>query len=202
MAISSQKPRTTEIRIVTTNTLRNEPVTTMFTDRVKPDKTDEYEAWSTGIHGDAKQFPGFLGVDVIRPKESSHPEYITLVKFNNCENLKRWKESSNLAKWLEPLPNLLISDTQAQERVGLELWFDRPNIPLRPKEPPFWKQLVIGVVCVYPLILVLMWALGPVMEGLPWRIALLINVVILSALLTYPVMPWVTRLLRPWLYPK
>ena len=62
--------------------------------------------------------------------------------------------------------------------------------------------MVIGVVCVYPLILVLMWGLGPVMEGFPWRIALLINVVILSALLTYPVMPWVTRLLKPWLYPK
>ena len=202
MAISSQKPRTTEIRIVTTNTLRNEPVTTMFTDRVKPDKTDEYEAWSTGIHGDAKQFPGFLGVDVIRPKESSHPEYITLVKFDNCENVKRWKESSNLAKWLEKLPNLLIGDPHAQEHVGLELWFDRPNIPQRPKQPPFWKRVVIGVICVYPLILLLSWALGPVTGGVPSRIALLLNVVILSALLTYPVMPWVTRLLRPWLYPK
>ncbi len=196
------KPPTTEIRIVTTDTLRNEPVTIMFADRVKPDKTDEYEAWSTGINGQTKQFPGFLSVDVIRPEESSHPEYITLVKFDNCENVKRWKESSNLAKMLEPLPDLLISDTEAQERVGLELWFDRPNIPQRQIEPPFWKQVVIGVVCVYPLILVLMWGLGPVMEGFPWRIALLINVVILSALLTYPVMPWVTRLLRPWLYPK
>ena len=68
MAISSQKPPTTEIRIVTTDTLRNEPVTTMFTDRVKPDKTDEYEAWSTDIHGDVKQFPGFFGADVIRPE--------------------------------------------------------------------------------------------------------------------------------------
>ncbi len=187
---------------MTTVTSRNEPVTTMFTDRIKPDKTDEYEAWSTGIHGDAKQFPGFLSVDVIRPKESSHPEYITLVKFNNCENLMKWKESSNLAKWLEKLPNLLIGDSHAQECVGLELWFDRPNIPKRLKEPPFWKRVVIGVICVYPLILLLSWALAPVTGGVPNRIALLLNVVILSALLTYPVMPWVTRLLRPWLYPR
>ncbi len=43
-----------ETRIVTTDTLRNEPVTTMFTDRIKPNKTDEYEAWSTGIHGETK----------------------------------------------------------------------------------------------------------------------------------------------------
>ncbi len=187
---------------MTTDTLRNEPVTIMFADRVKPDKTDEYEAWSTGINRETKQFPGFLSVDVIRPKESSHPEYITLVKFDNTENLRRWKESSNLAKWLETLPNLLIGETRPQESVGLELWFDRPNIPQRPKEPPFWKQVVIGIVCVYPLVLVLSWALGPVTGGFPWGIALLLNVVILSALLTYPVLPWVTRLLRPWLYPK
>ena len=187
---------------MTTDTLRNEPVTTMFTDRVKPDKTDEYEAWSRGIHGDVKQFPGFLGVDVIRPKESSHPEYITLVKFDSCHNLKRWKESPNLAKRLEKLPNLLITDSHAQECVGLELWFDRPNISQRLKEPPFWKQVIIGVICVYPLILLLRWALAPVTGGFPWGIALLLNVVILSALLTYPVMPWVTRRLRPWLYPR
>jgi antibiotic biosynthesis monooxygenase (ABM) superfamily enzyme len=183
-------------------TLRNEPVTTMFTELVKPDKTDEFEAWSTGIHGDIKQFPGFLGVDVIRPDESNHPEYITLVKFDNCENLMRWKESPNLAKWLEKLLNLLISDSHAQECAGLDLWFDRPNIPQKLKEPPFWKQVAIGVICVYPLIMLLRWALEPVTGGLPGSIALLLNEVILSALLTYPVMPWVTRLLRPWLYPK
>ena len=192
----------TEIRFVTTDTLRNEPVTTMFTDRIKPDKTDEYEAWSTGIHGDAMQFPGFLSVDVIRPKASSHPEYITLVKFDNCENLKRWKESPNFAEWLEKLPCLLVGNTHAQECTGLELWFDRPNISQRLKDPPFWKQVLIGVICVYPLLLLLRWALGPVTGAFLSGIALLLNVVILSTLLTYPVMPWVTRLLRPWLYPK
>jgi len=174
----------------------------MFTDHVKPDKTDEYEAWSTGVHGSAKQFPGFLGVDVIRPEESSYPEYVTLVKFDNCENLKRWRESPILATWLQKLPNLLVGDSHEQECTGLELWFDRPNRKQSPKEPPFWKQVIIGIICVYPLVLLLTWILGPVTEGFPREIAILINVIILSALLTYPVMPWVTRLLRAWLYPK
>ncbi len=107
-----------------------------------------------------------------------------------------------MAKRLEKLPNLLITDSHAQECVGLELWFDRPNISQRLKEPPFWKQVVIGIICVYPLILLLSWALAPVTGGFPSSIALLLNVVILSAMLTYPVMPWVTRRLRPWLYPK
>ena len=187
---------------MTINSLRNEPVTTMFTDRVKPDKINEYEAWSKGINGDAKKFSGFLSVDVIRPEKNNYPEYITLVKFNSYENLMQWKESSNLTKWLVKLPELLISDTHAQECVGLDLWFDRPNVSKKFNDPPFWKQVIIGVICVYPLILLLNWALGPVTEGIPSKIGLLLNVFILSILLTYPVMPLMTRLLRQWLYPN
>jgi len=187
---------------LTTNALLNEPVTTMFTDRVKPGKTAEYDAWSAGINGDVKRFPGFVSVDVIRPEDGDHLEYITLVKFDSCENLKRWKESPNLAKWMKKLPNLLAGSSRTQERVGLELWFDRPSSSQSLKEPPFWKRVVIGLVCVYPLILFLRWALEPLTAGFPSRVALLFQVVVLSSLLTYPVMPWVTRLLRPWLYPK
>ena len=187
---------------MTTNALLNEPVTTMYTDRVKPDMIVEYDAWSAGVNGDVKRFPGFLSVDVIRPEDSDHPEYITLVKFDSCENLKRWRESPNSAKWMEKLPMLLAGSSHAQERFGLELWFDRPSSSQSLKEPPFWKQVLIGVVCVYPLILILIWALGPFTAGLPGKVALLLNVFILSSLLTYPVMPWVTRLLRPWLYAK
>lgn len=108
-------------------------------------------------------------------------------------------ERGNMAR---KLPNLLIGDSHNQECTGLDFWFDRPNTAQRLKDPPFWKQVAIGVICVYPLVLLLNWALGPVTGGFPREIALLINVVILSALLTYPVMPWVTRLLRAWLYPN
>jgi antibiotic biosynthesis monooxygenase (ABM) superfamily enzyme len=185
-----------------TDTLLDEPVTIMFTDHVKPDKIAQYEAWSAGTHGDAKRFPGYVSVDVIRPNENSHPEYTTLVKFDNCENLKHWRDSASLTTWLEQLPVLLSGNTYAQTSVGLQLWFDRPNIPQMLTEPPLWKQVAIGVMCVYPLILLLNWILEPIVSVFPEKLALLLNVISLSALLTYPVMPWVTRLLRPWLYPK
>ena len=85
---------------------------------------------------------------------------------------------------------------------GLELWFDRPDTPQQLKEPPFWKQVIIGVICVYPLVMFLNWTLVPIMEEFPKELSILVNVIILSSLLTYPVMPWVTRYLRTWLYPK
>ena len=176
----------------------------MFTDHVKPDKKIEYENWSKGINGDAKKFSGFLSVDIIRTEGNNNfLEYITLVKFTNYDNLMHWRKSANLNEWLKKLPELLISNSHAQESVGLELWFDRPSSVIKKLEnPPFWKQVIIGTICVYPLIIFLNWALKPLTKGIPINIALLINVIILSSLLAYPVMPWITRLLSPWLYPN
>ncbi len=182
--------------------LRHEPVTMMFTERVKLDKTDEYEAWTKGVLDHVKEFTGYSGSDVIRPEESSLQEYITLIRFDTCLNLKTWRESASLAKWHQKLPELLIGDPHIQEASGLELWFDRPDTPQQLKEPPFWKQVIIGVICVYPLIMFLNWTLVPIMEEFPKELSILVNVIILSSLLTYPVMPWVTRYFRTWLYPK
>ncbi len=182
--------------------LRNEPVTMMFTERIKLDKTDQYEAWSKGVLDSVKEFEGYLGSDVIRPEESSLQEYITLVRFDSCIHLKEWRESSSLATWQNKLPEFLIGDPHHQESSGLDLWFDRPDTPQKFREPPFWKQVIIGVICVYPLVLFLSWTVTPIMKEFPREFAILVNVVILSSLLTYPVMPWVTRQLRAWLYPK
>ena len=74
--------------------LRHEPVTMMFTERVKLDKTDEYEAWTKGVLDHVKEFTGYSGSDVIRPEESSLQEYITLIRFDTCLNLKTWRESA------------------------------------------------------------------------------------------------------------
>ena len=44
-----------------------QPVTTLFIDQVKPEMVTQFEAWLNGIHDDAKQFNGFVSIDVIQP---------------------------------------------------------------------------------------------------------------------------------------
>ena len=185
---------------MTTNTeLRAQPVTGMYTARVKPHKIAEYREWLTGINGAVKERPGFVSVDVISP-DGDGTEFITLVKFSGCEHLKSWNESDCLKEWLSKLPPMLAADSISQERVGLEIWFDRPNSPTPIAQPPYWKRVAIGVICVFPLILILRSLLSPITVHLHVHAALLLNVIVLSSLLTYPVMPLATRLLRNWLY--
>jgi antibiotic biosynthesis monooxygenase (ABM) superfamily enzyme len=80
----------------------------MFAEHVPPAKVADYEKWSAGIHGDAKRYEGFISVDVIRPGEGDGLEYTTLVKFDSCDNLKRWRDSTSLANWVVDLPELTV----------------------------------------------------------------------------------------------
>jgi antibiotic biosynthesis monooxygenase (ABM) superfamily enzyme len=62
--------------------------------------------------------------------------------------------------------------------------------------------VILGVLAVYPLILLANWLLDPFLKGFHPLVSLFISVLFVSALLTYPVMPWLTRLLNFWLYPS
>ena len=180
----------------------DDPITMMFSDRVKPEKINEYEDWLRDIHNDAKQFTGFLDVNFITPNDPASPEYITIIKFNNQKNINDWMNSSTHAKWLAELPDLIDHGADMQQASGLELWFSRPKCLVSTDPPPIWKQIVLSVAIVYPLIVVLNLMLNPITGNLPWLLSLFISVVILSSLLAHPIMPFATKLLRNWLYPK
>ena len=93
--------------------------------------------------------------------------------------------------------------SQQHQPNGLELWFTLPKSNLENlKEPLYHKQVIIGVITVYPLILLSNLLLTPFLQGLPALISLLISVIFVSALLTYPVMPYLTKILAFWLYPS
>ncbi len=178
----------------------SEPVTVMIIDRVKPDKTEHYEQWLSGIHGDMRLFDGFQSVDIVRPASQANPEYMVLLKFENSELLRSWRNSENARQWLSQLPEFLRGDAHREEASGMEIWFSRPDV-LPEHSPPYWKSVVVGVISVYPLLLLLIVTLHPFTAKLPLLIGVLINVTVLSVLLTYPVMPIVTKVLKGWLYP-
>lgn len=182
------------------------PITLVISEVVEPNQVSAYEAWTKGINRDASQFDGFLGVEVIRPRDHDYPEYVVIVKFETYEYLRSWLISPTYRDWMDKSYGLIAARSQQQQPNGLELWFTLPNIrsdgrsPL--PSPPYYKKVVLGVLAVYPLILLSNRLLGALLAGLPSLLALFISVIFVSALLTYPVMPWLSKRLGFWLYPK
>ena len=122
-----------------------------------------------------------------------------LVKFDAQASLDSWRGSPELARWLAKLDGLTERAPQFQEAIGLELWFDRAS-GARPVLPAFWKRVVLSIACVYPMIMLLSRAFEPIIGAWPPAGQIFVVVVVLSALLTWPIMPHATRLLKPWLY--
>jgi len=173
--------------------------TLMVVDQVSKDGIQNYEAWLAGIHGDLKSQPGFVSVDVIRQLDQPRPEYLILIKFTDQAQMERWQSSQEAAQWLAKLEGLVDKAPRMEQAIGLEIWFDRKAAG-QPDLPAYWKRVLLSIACVYPMIMLLEWALDPVIGGLPPAARILLVVVVLSALLTWPIMPFATRILRSWLF--
>lgn len=167
---------------------------------VRPERVREYEEWSAGISAAAMKATGFRMRQVIEPRNSKHLEYLIVLKFDSLEHMNHWHESEECRAWLSKGEELFEHRTEHDPGEGVELWYSRPDTAVG--SPPFWKQVVIGTLAVYPSIILLRILTTPILGPLNLHpdVNLLISVVLLSCLLTWPLMPWLTRLLRPWLY--
>jgi antibiotic biosynthesis monooxygenase (ABM) superfamily enzyme len=175
------------------------PVTTTVLRRVKPGHEREYEEFLEGIIAAASRFPGYLGVDVIRP---DHPggDYRIVYRFDSAGHLRGWLDSAEHAAWLERAEPHAAGPTRTQFLTGLETWFTLPARPGAPPPPPY-KMALLTWITIFPLITGVVVALGPSLKGMALVPRLGITTAVTVPLMTWIAMPRVTRALRGWLYP-
>ena len=175
------------------------PVTTTVTRRVTPGHEARYEQFLEGIISAAKQFPGHLGVEVFRPQGPAG-EYRIVYRFDTEEHLRAWLDSDEHAAWLERAEPHVIGPMRTSFVTGLETWFTLPGeagiVP-----PPPYKMALLTWITIFPLITAIVALTGPLLKDLPLAVRLGITTALTVPLMTWVVMPRVTRLLRGWLYP-
>ena len=176
------------------------PVTTTVTRRVKPGHESFYEQFLEGIIAAASRFPGHLGVEVFRPESGSAGEYRVVYRFDTGEHLRAWLDSEERAAWLERAEPHVIGPMRTQFLTGLETWFTVPGLPATPPPPPY-KMALVTWMTIFPLITLVVIVLGPLLGRLAQVPGLAITTAVAVPIMTWLVMPRVTRLLRGWLYP-
>lgn len=177
------------------------PVTTTVTRRVKPGHEPFYEQFLEGVIAAASRFPGHLGAEVFRPENASAGEYRMVYRFDTAEHLRAWLDSDEHAAWLERAEPHAIGPIHRQFLTGLETWFTVPGRPGTPPPPPY-KMALLTWITIFPLITLVVVILGPPLGGLPLVPRLAITTAVTVPIMTWLVMPRVTRLLHGWLYPK
>jgi uncharacterized protein len=177
------------------------PVTTSVTRRVKPGHEAAYEAFLAGISGAARAFPGYLGVEIFRPTPGGQGgEYRTVYRFDSAAHLHAWRDSPEHAAWLARAEPHVAGPMRTQVLTGLEGWFTLPSQPGAPPPPPY-KMALVTWVTIFPLITLVVVATAPLLGRLPLVARLAVTTGVTVPLMTWVVMPRMTRLLGRWLYP-
>lgn len=175
------------------------PLTVVATWRIKPGMEAAFEAWHQGIVAEAARFPGHLGNIVMRPGEASN-EYLVIFRFDSLEHLLAWETSHARGEWLRKSERFRASPIRYRKGYGLEFWFTSPNAA-GAGTPPRWKMALVTVVAIYALVNLVGMAFGPLLAGLPSWLVGFVETAIIVGLMTYLVMPAITRLLARWLFP-
>lgn len=177
------------------------PITISVSRRVKPGCEKEFEAIIIGITADAMSFKGHLGANIFRPTDTENPEYRVIFKFDHMSNLRRWEESEVRQQWLKRAEPLTLGSPDTQTLTGLETWFALPSqraiVP-----PPRYKMALITWLAIYPIISIINILFAPILNPLPLLLRTFLLTVVLVSLMTYVVMPQMTKLFTKWLYPK
>ncbi len=177
------------------------PVTVVITHKTKRGCEKEFKAWLKGINQEASHYQGYMGVQVIEPHSTSDRDYIIIVRFDSYEHLKGWNASDIRKYYLEELHNLTDDESKYEYQSGLDYWFSLPKMPGQ-MLPPKHKMAFVIWLTLTPLILLIPPITEPLLSelGLPKPIPVLLTCAILVALMTYALMPLMTRMLKKWLF--
>lgn len=152
-----------------------------------------FERWLTGFVAAATAAPGYEGSSVF----SSHEDWLVLLRFADAAALAAWQAAPSTRERLAAASSLASGGRSPQQRSGLETWFTLPgHAPAAP--PPRWKMALVTWCALLPQVLLL----GELMpRELPPIVRTMVGTLVPVAMLTWVVMPWLTRLLAHWLYP-
>jgi len=177
------------------------PVTVVITHKAKRGCEEQFKAWLKGINQEASQYQGYMGVQIIEPPSTSDREYVIIVRFDSYEHLKIWNDSDIREQYLADLRSLTEDESKYEYQSGLEYWFSLPDMPVRVL-PSKHKMAFVTWLALTPLILLIPPTLEPFLSelGLIKPIPILITCAILVFLMTYAVMPFMSRMFKKWLF--
>jgi uncharacterized protein len=178
-----------------------EPVTLVVTRRVRSGREADYEAWLNRLVEASRGLPGYQGVTIHRPVPGGPPEYTCVYRFDGVQHLQAFERSEARQRALAQVGDFVETDAVLRRMTGLELWFNPPpgTVVARPTR---WRMAVLMIAVIYALVLVLGRLVALALPGAPFELRLLVTIAIEVVLMTYLVMPPLTRSLARWIYPR
>jgi antibiotic biosynthesis monooxygenase (ABM) superfamily enzyme len=180
----------------------DEPISTVTLRTVRAGQEADFEAALRDFFQLTKDVPGQLGVHVVRPGPGSGSrDYGILRTFCSEEARRLFFESDLFLEWEARAADFLKGERRHQTLTGLETWFtqagSRVLIP-----PPRWKMALVSTLggCLAATLVGL--TVGPRLASAGALTRTFLLSLLIAILMTWVMMPLLSRLLRRWLLPN
>lgn len=140
-------------------------------------------------------FPGFIEREILRAVEGVQDETVVILTFDTSENLRNWLDSAERAELLVSLDAITVGSLTTNVVGGFAGWFPR-SVDGDPKK---WKQALVVLGALFPVSLAASAFRAWVWPDLPLAPAVLFGNVVGVAVLTWVLMPPLTKVLDRWL---
>jgi uncharacterized protein len=176
-------------------------VTVVVSHPVSPSDEDAFLAWQGRVTDAERGFAGFRGAELFRPVAGVQDEWTALYRFDSDEHLDAWLDS--------PERRRLLNEGKRFKDFSLKRisapfgsWFAPSGGDGGGEAPAQWKTAFSVLVGLYPTVVLLTLAISEIWKKAELWESLLIGNILSVSLLTWVVMPVVTRALRFWLEPE
>lgn len=187
---------------LSTHSIESPHVTRIARRRALPGHEDAYEAGVRDMLAAMKTHPGFRAAELLPPEQAGGC-YQVVVNFDSEAHLAEWDGSADRARFLERLRPHAEDEPNYRRLTGLEAWFEGPVVPASLK-PPRHRMAFVTWLGIWPTASLFIFFLSPVLVGLGWPFLLVtaVNTALITLVMTYLVMPNLTKLLKGFLFPK
>lgn len=180
----------------------NAEVTEVIFSKVLPGKADQYREWAGRIQAEQAKYPGYRGMYLQPPKGGDGGHWTSILRFDSAEHLEAWMNA--------PERKVLIAETkefiESEELMRLQTSFPGwvPLDPMTGEPPPNWKAALLVLLGLFPIVMLEMKYLSPILTGLHLHasLATFIGNAISVALTSFATMPLFVKWFEWWLFPK
>jgi len=171
------------------------PIHIAITRRVRPGCEAEFQQALREFLQSSFTHGGVQGASMLVPPPGSDSrEFGILRTFANETERDTFYESPMFKAWEERARTLTEGEPVYRQLHGLEAWFRSPH------SPPRWKMAVATFLGVFPVAMILNLTLGPLIRSWHFILSNAVFNACVVTLLTWIVMPVITRVLHGWLH--
>jgi len=174
-------------------------VTEVIFSKIKPGMDDTYREWAVRIQAAQAKYSGYRGMYLQPPAEKDGP-WTTIIRFDTAEHLEAWMEAPERAELLRESKAFIDQEQLMRLATSFPGWV--PINPMTGKGPPNWKTALLVILGLFPIVMLELRFLSPILAALGLRSSLgtFIGNVISVFATTFLTMPLFIRWFGWWLF--